>query len=51
VKNPNGVEAVAHRTPQAIMDEIAALDAESAGVLSGIKTLQSVFTRQQTAGK
>ncbi len=47
VKNPNGVEAVAHRTPQAIMDEIAALDAESAGVLSGIKTLQSVFTRQQ----
>jgi len=30
VKNPNGGEAVAHRTLQEIMDEIAALDAESA---------------------
>jgi type I restriction enzyme M protein len=39
VKNPNGGEAVAHRTPQAIMDEIAALDAESAEVLQTIKGL------------
>ena len=36
VKNPNGGEAVAHRTPQAIMEEIAALDAESAAVLETI---------------
>ncbi len=34
VKNPNGGEAVAHRSPQDIMDEIAALDAESAEVLA-----------------
>ena len=47
VKNPNAAEAVAHRTPQAILAEIAALDAKSAEVLSGIKALQSVFTRQQ----
>ncbi len=33
VKNPNGGEAVVHRSPQEIMDEIAALDAESAEVL------------------
>ena len=33
VKNPTGGEAVVHRTPQEIMDEIAALDAESAEVL------------------
>jgi type I restriction enzyme M protein len=39
VKNPNGGEAVAHRTPQEIMDEIAALDAESAEVLETIKGL------------
>ncbi len=39
VKNPNGGEAVAHRTPQAIMDEIAALDTESAEVLQTIKGL------------
>ena len=38
VKNPNGNEEVAHRNPQDIMAEIAALDAESAEVLSGIKT-------------
>jgi type I restriction enzyme M protein len=37
VKNPNGGEAVAHRSPQAILDEIAALDAESAEVLAGIR--------------
>ncbi|MCB1104689.1 MAG: N-6 DNA methylase, partial [Cephaloticoccus sp.] len=39
VKNPNGGEAVTHRSPQDIMDEIAALDAESAEVLAGIKGL------------
>jgi hypothetical protein len=33
VKNPNGGEEIAHRSPQDIMDEIAALDAESAEVL------------------
>ncbi len=39
VKNPNGGEAVAHRIPQEIMDEIAALDAESADVLETIRGL------------
>ena len=39
VKNPNGGEEVVHRSPQAIMKEIAALDAESAEVLSKIKAL------------
>ncbi len=39
VKNPNGNEAVAHRSPQAIMDEIAALDTESAAVLASIREL------------
>jgi type I restriction enzyme M protein len=39
VKNPNGGEAVKHRTPQAIMEEIAALDAESAEVLGNIRAL------------
>ena len=39
VKNPNGGEAVTHRSPQAIMDEIAALDAESAAVLEKIREL------------
>ncbi|MGA7951814.1 MAG: N-6 DNA methylase [Thiobacillaceae bacterium] len=39
VKNPNGGEAIAHRSPQAIMDEIAALDAESAAVLQTIRGL------------
>jgi type I restriction enzyme M protein len=38
VKNPNGDE-VTHRSPQAIMDEIAALDAESAEVLQTIRGL------------
>jgi type I restriction enzyme M protein len=38
VKNPNGNEEVVHRSAQAIMSEIAALDAESAEVLLGIKT-------------
>jgi type I restriction enzyme M protein len=39
VKNPNGGEVVVHRTPQVIMDEIAALDAESAEVLGNIRAL------------
>ena len=39
VKNPNGNEAVVHRSPQDIMNEIAALDAESAEVLQGIRGL------------
>ena len=39
VKNPDGGEEVAHRSPQAILDEIAALDAESAEVLGRIRTL------------
>jgi type I restriction enzyme M protein len=39
VKNPNGGEAVTHRSPQDIMDEIAALDAESTEVLQSIKGL------------
>ena len=39
VKNPSGVEEIAHRSPQEIMDEIAALDAESAEVLGNIKAL------------
>jgi type I restriction enzyme M protein len=39
VKNPNGGEEVVHRSPRAILAEIAALDAESAEVLSNIKAL------------
>ena len=39
VKNPNGGEEITHSSPQAIMDEIAALDAESAEVLRKIKEL------------
>ena len=39
VKNPNGGEAVAHRNPETIMDEIAALDVESAEVLARIRAL------------
>jgi type I restriction enzyme M protein len=39
VKNPDGGEEVVHRSPQAIMDEIAALDAESAEVLENIRAL------------
>ena len=39
VKNPNGGEEVTHRSPEAIMDEIAALDAESAEVLQAIRGL------------
>ena len=39
VKNPNGGEEVKHRSPQEIMDEIVALDAESAEVLGNIRAL------------
>lgn len=39
VKNPHGGEAVALRSPQEIMAEIAALDAESAEVLGRIRGL------------
>jgi type I restriction enzyme M protein len=39
VRNPNGREEITHRTPQDIMAEIAALDAESAEVLENIKAL------------
>ena len=39
VKNPNGGEEIAHRSPEEIMDEIAALDAESAEVLGNIRAL------------
>jgi type I restriction enzyme M protein len=39
VKNPVGGEEVAHRSPQEIMGEIAALDAESADVLASIRAL------------
>jgi type I restriction enzyme M protein len=39
VKNPNGNGDVKHRSSQKILDEIAALDAESAKVLANIKAL------------
>jgi type I restriction enzyme M protein len=39
VKNPNSIEDVRYRSPQEIMDEIAALDAESAEVLDNIRGL------------
>ena len=39
VKNPNGGETITHRSPQEIMDDIAALDAESADVLGKIRAL------------
>jgi type I restriction enzyme M protein len=39
VKNPHGDEAVALRSPQEIMAEIAALDVESAEVLGRIRQL------------
>jgi type I restriction enzyme M protein len=40
VKNPNGREEVVHRSPADIMNEIAALDAESAQVLAKIRGLR-----------
>jgi type I restriction enzyme M protein len=39
VKNPNGHAEVVHSTPKQIMEEIAALDAESAAVLKRIRAL------------
>jgi len=39
VKNPNGGEAIIHRSPVDIMDEMIALDAESAEVLAVIRGL------------
>jgi type I restriction enzyme M protein len=39
VKNPNGGDEVTLRTPQDILDEVAALDAESAAVLTKIREL------------
>ena len=39
VKNPNGGEEITHRSPEDILDEIAALNAESAGVLDSIRGL------------
>jgi type I restriction enzyme M protein len=39
VKNPNGGDEVAHRSPHDILAEIAALDAESAEVLGNIRAL------------
>src|SRR4051794_7829394 len=39
VKNPNGGEEVTHRTPKEIMEEIVALDRQSAKILDNIKTL------------
>jgi type I restriction enzyme M protein len=39
VKNPNGGEVVAHRSPQEIMEEITTLDTESTAVLQKIAKL------------
>ena len=39
VKNPNGGEEISHRSPKQIIEEIAALDAESVEVLRKIKAL------------
>ncbi len=39
VKNPDGGEEVIHRSPEDIMDEIIALDTQSAEVLTGIRAL------------
>lgn len=39
VKNPAGGEVIVHRSPAEIMDEITALDAESADVLATIREL------------
>lgn len=39
VKNPSAVTEVKHRSPQEIMDEIAALDQEAATVLASIRAL------------
>lgn len=39
VKNPNKSDEVVHRSPQEILEEIAALDAESADILASIRGL------------
>jgi type I restriction enzyme M protein len=39
VKNPNGGEQITHRSPQAIIEEIATLDIESAEIMANIKAL------------
>lgn len=39
VKNPDGGEIVVYRSPEEIMDEIAALDAESVEVLNAIRAM------------
>jgi type I restriction enzyme M protein len=39
VKNPNGGSEAVMRTPAEILDEIAALDAESAELLASIRSL------------
>lgn len=39
MKNPNGGEEVVHRSPLEILDEITALDAESAEALARIRAL------------
>jgi type I restriction enzyme M protein len=39
VKNPQRGEEITHHSPRAILDEIAALDAESSAVLERIKAL------------
>lgn len=39
VKNPDAGEAVTLRSPEAIFEEIAALDAESAGILAEIRAM------------
>ena len=39
VKKPNGGEAMMHRSPQDILDEIVALDVESAEVLGNIRAM------------
>jgi type I restriction enzyme M protein len=39
VRNPDGGKAISHRSPQKIMEEIAALDAESAEALQTIRGL------------
>jgi type I restriction enzyme M protein len=39
VKNPNGTETATHRSPQEIMNEIVALDAESTAILGNIQAL------------
>jgi type I restriction enzyme M protein len=39
VKNPNNGTETRHRSPIAILDEIAALDAESAEVLEKIRAV------------